>query len=237
MINFEVIENDTNQDTTNRLRVIKPYAEIVNTYSRDVILNKINEFGRICYKSNTPDSVEQKENFIRSLINNGHHSVLEHISITVRFVVDRGISHELVRHRIASFSQESTRYCNYSKGRFGNSLTVIYPKGIANTKEHNKDVVPDEIDNIWYKAMESARDAYFDLLDKGVTPEFARSVLPTSVKTEVIMTANLREWLHFFNLRLKGTTGKPHPQMVEVTRDLIKQFQEAVPVVFDDIQE
>ena len=136
-------------------------------------------------------------------------------------------SHELVRHRIASFSQESTRYCNYSRDGFGNEVTFIRPCFYNKGSEQYL---------LWQSECESAERKYFELLIVGSTPQEARSVLPNSLKTEVVMTANLREWRHFFKLRALGTTGKPHPQMLEVTIPLLKEFQERIPVVFDDLE-
>ena len=157
---------------------------------------------------------------IRSLIKNGHEAMLEHCSFSVKFVIDRGVSHELVRHRVASFAQESTRYCNYSQDKFDHLITVIEP----DFSEFEKD---DWITcrELWEDSCNTAAYAYFRLLEKGVTPQMARSVLPNSLKTEVVMTANLREWRHFFKLRAAGITGKPHPQMLEVTVPLLNELK------------
>ena len=147
-------------------------------------------------------------------------------SVTVKFVVDRGISHELVRHRLASFAQKSTRYCNYSKDDFGSEITFIIPEYLEYKSEGW---------NIWKESMKQAEDAYFKMLDFGLSPQQARAVLPNSLKTEVVMTANLREWRHFFKLRALGTTGKPHPQMLEVAVPLLEDMKNLIPVVFDDL--
>ena len=151
---------------------------------------------------------------------------LTHCDVTVRFVVDRGISHELVRHRPASFAQESTRYCNYSKGKFDSQITYIIPYGFDYGSPAWK---------IWKDAMECAEAYYMTMINTGVTPEWARTVLPNSLKTEVIMTANCAEWKHFFNLRACNSTGKAHPQMLEVSRPLLDDFKKAVTVIFDDL--
>ena len=189
------------------------------------ILKRIEKAGRTCYKSEDRITEESAESFARKLIERGHESVLEHESITVRFVCDRGISHEIVRHRIASFSQESTRYCNYSGDRFGSGLTVIKPYFL---KEKTGAYTS------WITAMFVAEKEYFAMLNWGCTPQEARSVLPNSIKTEVVMTANLREWRHFLKLR---TAKAAHPQMRELTVPLLKELQERIPVVFDDIVE
>ncbi len=211
------------------MKISKPYAEIIrpNTdgcAARDAIYQIIEIAGRTCYQgSAAPDTAA---GFVKMIMENGHESVLEHAVMTVRFVVDRGVSHELVRHRLASYSQESTRYCNYSKGKFGNEITVIEPFYL--NPEH------DEYE-VWKTSCQVAENAYMDLLDYGKTPEEARAVLPTSLKTDVVMTANMREWRHFFRLRAAGETGAPHPQMEEVATQLLKKCQEYMPEIFGDI--
>ena len=195
------------------------------TYSGEELLKGIEQAGRTCYKSEDRITEESAESFVRMLIERGHESVLEHASITVRFVCDRGISHEIVRHRIASFSQESTRYCNYSNDRFGYEITFIKPYFL---KEGTVAYA------LWSTAMHLANIMYSDMLAEGCTPQEARSVLPNSTKTEVVMTANLREWRHFLKLR---TAKAAHPQMRELTVPLLKELQERIPVVFDDIKE
>ena len=173
---------------------------------------------RTCYKSK--DVPDANNRLISSCFKNGHHSVLEHSSVTVRFICDRGVSHELVRHRLASFSQESTRYCNYSKGRFGSEITVVKPVRIQ----------PDSLEyDIWEKACRAAEKAYFDLLEQGVRPENARSVLPTSLKTEVIATANLREWYHILDLR---TARDAHPDIRFMMHGLLLEIYQDYPEIF-----
>jgi thymidylate synthase (FAD) len=153
---------------------------------------------------------------------------LTHWDVTVKFVVDRGVSHEIVRHRPASFAQESTRYCNYSKGDFGGEITFIKPLFLVEGTDGFY---------MWETAMKNAEQAYFDMLNWGLFPEQARTVLPNSLKTEVTMTATLGEWKHFFNLRAANITGKAHPQMVEVARPLLFDMKEATKVtLFDDIE-
>ena len=152
--------------------------------------------------------------------------LLTHCDVTVKFVVDRGISHEIVRHRVAGFAQESTRYCNYSKDKFGGEITFITPEFfIAGSPEWM----------LWKSQMECAEKTYMDMIELGVTPEKARTVLPNSLKTELIMTANCREWNHFFRLRACNSTGKAHPQMLEVARPLLDEFKRTIPEVFDEL--
>lgn len=208
------------------MQAIKAYTQIYNDFDGQKMLEKIEKVARTCYKSEEKIQEGSAAKMVASLIKSGHEAMLEHASVTVKFVVDRGISHELVRHRLASFAQESTRYCNYSKDDFGSEITFIIPEYL-NYKSAGW--------NTWKETMKACEDSYFKLLDIGLTPQEARAVLPNSLKTEVVMTANLREWRHFFKLRALGTTGKPHPQMLEVTVPLLEDFKQMIPVVFDDL--
>ena len=206
---------------------ITPYYEILTPISDDGIdeLKHIERIGRVCYKSENKitDDGESAKKFVAMLIRNGHEAMIEHSSLSVKLAVDRGVSHEIVRHRIASFAQESTRFCNYSKDKFNNGVTFIKPfffeEGTAAYKE-------------WLLAMEHAEGYYIGLINMGRTPQEARSVLPNSTKTEVVMTANYREWRAFFKLR---TAKAAHPQMREVTIPLLTELKEKLPVIFDDI--
>ena len=206
------------------MKIINACYSIETPIDGAEILKRIEKAGRTCYKSEDRITDESAEAFVRKLIERGHESVLEHESITVRFICDRGVSHEIVRHRIASFSQESTRYCNYSNDRFGYEITFIKPYFL---KEGTVAYA------LWSTAMHLANIMYSDMLAEGCTPQEARSVLPNSTKTEVVMTANLREWRHFLKLR---TAKAAHPQMRELTVPLLHELQERIPVVFDDIQ-
>lgn len=214
------------------MKIIKAKAEILTPLEdQDVrkIYESIERAGRTCYKSN---GTGDPGKFVKKIIENGHEAMIEHASLTVLFTVDRGVSHELVRHRLASFAQESTRYCNYSKDKFGNELTFIEPcfwnDGYPSNTWHMM--------NEWKRAMGVAEKQYFTLLNMGAKPEEARSVLPNSLKTEVVMTANLREWRHFLKLRAAGVTGKPHPQMLEVAVPLLNTLRNRMPEVFGDIE-
>lgn len=190
--------------------------------------------GRTCYKSEDKITDDSAEAFVAKIRSINHESVLEHGSITVRFVVDRGVSHELVRHRMASFSQESTRYCNYGKDKFGNEITVIDPRPAfaswQDEKFGNKAILPTF--RTWYMTCEGAERAYFEMLKNGATPQEARSVLPNSLKTEVVMTANPREWRHVFKLRCADAA---HPQIREVMLPLRAQFIAQWPALFGDL--
>ena len=216
------------------MKIIKPSYEILTPISDGGIkeLQHIEKIGRVCYKSEDriTDDGESAKKFVKMLISNGHEAMIEHSSLSVKFVVDRGVSHELVRHRIASFAQESTRYCNYSKDKFGNEITVILPcffdtgMGILSNS-----LVYQE----WKLACECAEERYFNLLKMGATPQQARTVLPNSLKTEITITANYREWRNFFKLR---TAEAAHPQMREVTIPLLKELKTLIPIIFDDIE-
>lgn len=205
------------------MKIIPPNFEIITPLCGMQILETIEKIGRVCYKSEAKISEGSARCFVQSILKNGHESVIEHCSVTVKVICDRGISHEIVRHRLASYSQESTRYCNYSSGKFGNELTVIRPYFWSES---------DEKYQVWKQSMESAEKAYQALIDLGATPQEARSVLPNSLKTELVMTMNLREWRHFFWLR---TDSHAHPQMREITIPMLKEFKKQIPVVFDDI--
>lgn len=205
------------------MQAIKAYTQIFPDFDGQEILNKIERCGRVCYKSEGKIEEDSAAKFVAGIIKRGHEAVLEHASVTVKFVVDRGVSHEIVRHRLASYCQESTRYCNYSKEDFGSEITFIIPEYLEYKSESW---------NIWKSAMKSCEDAYFKMLDFGLSPEQARAVLPNSTKTEIIMTADLREWRTFFKLRCANAA---HPQMREVTRPLLEDFKKLIPVIFDDI--
>lgn len=206
------------------MKIINPYFEIMGLVDGKALLKHIERCGRVCYKSEDKITETSAQTFVGNIIKRGHEAVLEHASVTVKFVVDRGVSHEIVRHRLAAYCQESTRYCNYSKDGFGGEITVIKPRYLEEgTRAFAR----------WRAACEDAEKAYFSLLDQGNTPQEARAVLPNSLKTEVVMTANLREWRHFFKLR---TAPAAHPQMREVTIPLLRRFQELIPVVFDDLE-
>ena len=202
---------------------------ILTDLNEDEFLKKIETVARTCYKSEDKITEGSAKRLVSSLIERGHEAMIEHApTITVRFIVDRGISHELVRHRLASFAQESTRYCDYSKGKFGSELTFIVPAKLQN------DLANDIPYLMWEQAMRVSERSYFDLLKQGVTPEWARSVLPNSLKTEINMTANVREWRSFFKLRCDKAA---HPQMREVAVPLLEEFSDKLPTLFSDIRE
>lgn len=226
------------------MQIIKAGYEIVDSLNGAEILKKIEKVARVCYKSEDKIGESTAEKMVRALIKSNHLAMLEHFSFSVKFIVDRGVSHEIVRHRVASFAQESTRYCNY--GTKGGEITVIMPVYFEGVDFSSVDAyVEDYLDPLegkesqlkhWITACRQAEKNYLGMLADGASPQEARAVLPTSLKTEVVMTANLREWRHFFSLRACGVTGKPHPQMLEVAVPLLKEVKELIPVVFDDLE-
>lgn len=214
------------------MKTIKAGYEILTPITGEELV-LIERAGKTCYKSEDKMDRGTAEKFVKMLIDRKHEAMLEHSSLSIKFICDRGVSHELVRHRLASFGQESTRYCNYAGDKFGNELTFIDPCWMISTKDRPRAAEY----QIWRSAMAIAEDRYMDLIKHGATPQEARSVLPNSIKTEVVMTANYREWRHFFNLRAARATGPAHPQMEEITVPLLKELHELIPVVFDDIWE
>ena len=207
------------------MKIIEPSVEVLDNLDGQAILKKIEKIGRVCYKSENNITDDSAERFIQNIIKSGHESVLEHVSISVRVICDRGVTHEIVRHRIAAYSQESTRYCNYSKDKFGNEITVIEPLFFEKGSLEYK---------IWEDTMKEIEKNYFKLLELGRTPEEARSILPNSLKTELVMTMNLREWRHFFKLRCAKAA---HPQAREIANMILEAFKSKIPVIFDDVEE
>lgn len=205
------------------MKVISPSFEILSEMEPEIILKNIEAFGRVCYKSESAITSDSAERFIRKIISNGHESVIEHEKMTVKIICDRGVTHEIVRHRIASYSQESTRYCNYANEKFGNELTFIKPFF------WNEDY---DLYKIWYEQMLLIEKNYLKMIEIGATPEQARSILPNSLKTEIVVTMNLREWRHFFKLR---TSKKAHPQMREIVCPLLETMSSMLPPIFDDL--
>ena len=185
------------------------------------VLQIIERCGRVCYKSEDKITSESAMGFVGKIMKSQHESVIEHCIASLLFVTDRGVTHEMVRHRIASYSQESTRYCNYGKSEVTFVLPVRFRDDRSSTRYHE-----------WIDGMSYAETKYLLDLKSGGTPQEARDFLPNSLKTEIVMTANLREWRHFFKLR---TSEKAHPQMRDLALRALVMFREKVPVLFDDI--
>lgn len=211
------------------MKIINPVVTIHMDKSGKDMLMGIERAGRVCYKSEDKISPGSAITFVQSILDRKHFSVLEHEKITVTVVTNRGVSHEIVRHRIASYSQESTRYCNYSAAQFGFELTFIYPS-FWNPEDSDADGCKYAL---WERTMRFAETAYFELLKLGAKPQEARDVLPNALKTEIVITMNLREWRHFFYLR---TSPKAHPQMQEVAKMILAEFRSRIPVIFDNIE-
>lgn len=227
--------------------IIRPYHEFIHCPSANDILRRIELAGRTCYKSEDRIAPGSAEDFVRGIIRRGHLSVIEHVNITVRIVCDRAISHEIVRHRLAAYSQESTRYANYAGGQFGRQITVVLPlwyedvlpTGVHTTAElailENQlyDSARPEARRaaLWLAAVTQAEACYLWMVKNGAAPQEARAVLPNSLKTEVVMTANLREWKHIFRVRCAKAA---HPQMREIMRPMLADFYRRVPWVFEE---
>lgn len=203
------------------MKIINQRFEILTPLDGYKILKHLELCGRICYKSEEDITPKSCVEFVKRIIQKEHESVLEHYSFSAKFITNRAIANEIVRHRIASFSQESTRYCNYSSDKFDNEITVIDTKFHDLASYHS-----------WFWLCEQAETQYFEMLNQGVSPQLARGVLPLDLKTELIMTANLREWRHFLKLR---TAPDAHPQMRELAISLLTKLRGSIPVVFDDI--
>jgi thymidylate synthase (FAD) len=199
------------------MRIIEPSVE-VEYVDGEHIARRIERLGRVCYKSESKIGPDTYKDFIRGLIKRGHESVLEHDNITAKIVCDRGVTHEIVRHRIASYSQESTRYC-----RYGDEITVIRPFMFQEGSHAY---------GLWAEACLAAETAYLHLLSHGATPQEARNVLPNSLKTELVISANIREWRHILKLRC---APQAHPQMQQIMIPLLWHLRYHIPALFDDI--
>ena len=211
------------------MKIVKSKVEILTVISEGGVkeLKLIELAGRTAYKSedNISDDISSAKRFVNMIIKLGHESVLEHSLLTVRFTCDRGVSHEIVRHRMAAYTQESTRYCNYASGKFGREITFVAPSTLKK----------DSIEYFeWYQACDEAEKNYIACMQLNMKPEQARAVLPMSVKTEVVMSANYREWRHFLKLRCAKAA---HPDIRKLALELLCELQLRIPVVFDDIYE
>lgn len=199
------------------MKEIEQYHEVLSSFDRDKVLELLELAGRTCYKSDPGNA----STFVDKIVRRGHTSVIEHFSVTVKFVTNRAMTHQLVRHRLAAYSQESQRYCNYTKTeKFGNDIIFIKPVDMK-----------DESLPAYYNFLECAEKAYFDLIESGEKAESARNVLPNSAKTEIIMTCNLREWLHVFNLRTKSGADA---QMRALMEPLHNWFRSILPEIFEE---
>lgn len=206
------------------MKIIDPSVELVDDFDVAAIMRKLERAGRVCYKSEGNIKPDSAEKFIRGIIKRGHESVIEHVSLSFKIVCDRGVTHELVRHRLASYSQESTRYCDYGAGKFGGELTFIKPCFWSEDDDNFK---------LWSATMALIERNYLAMRAAGARPEQARSILPNSLKTEIFVTMNLRELRHFLKLR---TSPKAHPQMRQIALKILDVLTEKLPAIFDDIK-
>ena len=206
------------------VKVYKESVEIMTPLDGDMIMKHLELCIRNCYKSEDKIEPGSAERMIRKIIELKHEAMLEHFSISVRIITDVGVYKDLTRHRIASFAIESTRYCNYSKGKFGSELGVMVPPELQEgTEEYN----------IWFNAMEEIEKAYNALAAKGYKADVCRMLLPHSTKSSVILTANIREWRHIFKLR---TAKAAHPTVQSVMKRVLVQFKKHIPIFFEDIE-
>jgi len=203
------------------IKIIEPSIKIYPVKTYEELLGNLERIGRVCYKSEDKITKESAEKFITHLLSMGHESVIEHENISARIICDRGVSHEIVRHRLASYSQESTRYVNYNK----KDVEFIKPC-FWNVEESLYNY------NIWENFIKHSAEIYIKLIENGCSPQEARSVLPNSLKTELVMTCNLREWRHFLKLRC---SKKAHPQMREIALKLLNELYKYAPIIFQDI--
>lgn len=224
------------------MKILNASYEILTPISEGGIkeLKHIERIARECYKSNdriVEDGSSAKK-FVANLIKSGHEAMIEHgPTLSVYFTVDRGVTHEMVRHREASYAQESTRYVNYSADKFGNEINVIGIQNGIKLDNKMKQLPGETIDMIldeWINAIEDAERHYMNMINLGATPQIARSVLPSATKAGITVTANYREWRHVLNLR---TPANAHPQIREVMIPLLRELKTKIPVIFDDIQE
>lgn len=213
------------------MKLVKPSFQILSIMHDNYdgrSLSLIELAGRTCYKSEDKITNDSAKQFVQKLNKLGHHSVIEHSAMTIKFIVDRGVSHELVRHRLCAFSQESTRYCNYKGG-----VTFIIPPWVDIEEGEYSFASPHCDKDIYIEHLLNCEFTYQTLLLNSWSPQQARSVLPNSLKTEIVVTTNFREWQHIFKLR---TSKAAHPQMREImipTLEVVKKF---VPIIFNDIE-
>ena len=207
------------------MRIIEPSVELIGELDAEQIMKHIELAGRVCYKSESRIADKSAEKFIANIIKSGHESVIEHVSLTFKIICDRGVTHEIVRHRLASYSQSSTRYCNYASDKFGNELTFIKPCFWSEDDENYK---------LWADTMSVVEKNYLAMINGGAQPQQARSILPNSLMTEIFMTANLREWRTILKLRC---SNRAHPQMREIMMKVLSILYKNLPIVFEDIWE
>jgi thymidylate synthase (FAD) len=209
------------------VKIIEPSVEIVSEINSDKMLKQIEKCARNCYKSenNITEDTTSAVKMIGKLIEMGHTAMIEFADVIVNLHCDVGVYKDLTRHRHCSFAIESTRYCNYSKGKFGNEISVIKP---CNMDENSG------IYHTWLKAMNDMERAYMQMAEIGATPDQLRMILPHSTAASVMMKANIREWRHIFNLRCAKAA---HPSVRQIMLMTLNEFHNKIPVLFDDLYE
>jgi len=200
------------------MKIVEPSVELLWITPEPEI--QIESAGRTCYKSEDKITEDSAGKFVEKLRDSGHHAMPEYDAASFRIITDRGITHEIVRHRIASYAQESTRYCNFSDSKFGSQCSFIEPPNL--TEQQRKP---------WEQACLISEAYYFELLREGCSPQIARSVLPNCLKTEIVMTANMREWMHFIRLR---SSKAAHPQIQPIAKEILLQLTKYAPSIFGD---
>ncbi len=204
------------------MRLVEPWIKVEN-FDGVKIMKRIERACRTCYRSEDKISDESYKNLLTNCLNRGHESVLEHEKITVRIYSDIGTYKDLTRHRFASFSVESTRYCSYNKDKYGNEIAVVNPVYMEDK----------EVFETWKKAIEDMEKAYMKMKELGASTDMCREILPHSTAAEYTMTANIREWKHILELR---TTNHVHPAIRQVLIPLLLLFKEQMPEIFGDIE-
>lgn len=202
------------------MRIVKPSVELL--WITPDPEKQIEIAGRTCYKSENKITPDSSGEFVSKMRKSGYHAMLEHASASFRIITDRGITHEIVGHRLASYAQESTRYCNYGKDKFGKECTFIEPPNLDTMSKA-----------LWEQLCGNAEFNYLELLERGISPQIARSVLPNCLKTEIVMTTNLREWRHFIKLRASKAA---HPQIRPIAFDIWYELMKHAPNVFNDLE-
>ena len=206
------------------MKIIEPSYEILTPIDGAEILKIIEKDARICYKSEEKIGEGTAERMVSMIIKKEHEAMIEMFDLKVKFIHNRGFSHEMVRHRLCSFAQESTRYCNYSSGKFGDEITVIKPYWL--NYEQKRDA------RLWASAIVQSELVYNDLIELGYKPQDARGVLPNDLKTEIVVKTNLREWRTIFKLRCAPAA---HPDMRRVMIPLLMELKDRIPIIFDDL--
>lgn len=220
------------------MNIVSPSFLVLDAPDEADVLSKIERIARVCYKSEGSISECSAVRLVHQLIDSGHEAMIEHCSVSVLLTTDRGVTHEIVRHRVASYAQESTRFCNYTNGnKFSSGISYIdLFEGMRLDPKVKKMPMQNfaAIYSEWYQACEDAERHYNKMLELGATPQIARSVLNHSTKSEIVMTMNFREWRHFFSLR---TAKDAHPSMREIAIPLFRAFKEKYPVLFSDMED